>query len=187
MVATSAKRYSFEEYCQYDDGTNTRYELEHGQLIAMTPPKGLHFLIAQRLERLFTAQLQQREESWVCLKEAGLRTTERKSRMPDLMVIEEKYFMELLDEALIFEKSPLVAVEIVSPESATRDYRYKRSEYAAIAVPEYWIVDPQEEKVTVLIFNEGLYDETVFSGIEKIISPQFPGLDISPQELFELP
>ncbi len=186
MVATSVKHYSFEEYCQYDDGTNTRYELDNGQLIATTPPKGLHFLIAQRLKRLFTAQLQQREESWVCLKEAGLRTTERKSRMPDLMVVKEKYFMELLDEALVFEKSPLVVVEIVSPESVTRDYRYKRSEYAAIAVPEYWIVDPQEKKVTVLVFNEGLYDETVFSGSEKITSPQFSDLNISSEELFKI-
>ncbi|AFY39698.1 protein of unknown function DUF820 [[Leptolyngbya] sp. PCC 7376] len=186
MVATVTKRYSFEEYCQYDDGTNTRYELDNGRLIAMTPPKGLHFLIAQRLERIFTAQIQKQQQSWLCLKEAGLRTTEHKSRMPDLMVVEEKYFMALLDEALIFEQPPIVVVEIVSPESIIRDYSYKRSEYAAIGVPEYWIIDPQEQKVIVLIFNEGLYDETVFSGAEKIASPQFPKLVTTPQELFKI-
>ena len=186
MVATSVKRYSFEEYCQYDDGTNTRYELDNGYLQAMTPPKGLHFLIAQRLEKIFTAAIQEQQQPWLCLKEAGLRTTERKSRMPDLMVVEEKYFMALLDEALIFEQSPILTIEIVSPESVTRDYRYKRSEYASIGVPEYWIIDPMESKVTVLIFNEGLYDETVFAGEENIVSPQFPELKITPQALFEI-
>ncbi|QZZ23493.1 Uma2 family endonuclease [Leptothermofonsia sichuanensis E412] len=28
-----------------------------------------------------------------------------------------------------------------------RDYRYKRSEYAALEVPEYWIVDPLDAKI----------------------------------------
>lgn len=186
MVATSVKRYSFEEYCQYDDGTNTRYELENGQLIAMTPPKGLHFLIAQRLEKILTAAIQEQQQSWLCFKEAGLRTTDRKSRMPDLMVVEQEYFMALLEESLVFDQPPVLAIEIVSPESFTRDYRYKRSEYASICVPEYWIVDPKESKITVLIFNEGLYDETVFVGQENIVSPQFPELKITPQALFEI-
>ena len=74
-------------------------------------------------------------------------------------------------------------MEIVSPESTKRDYRYKRSEYAALEVPEYWIVDPQENKVTILILNEGLYEETVFSGEETIISPTFSELKLSVQSV----
>ncbi|MGB2923744.1 MAG: Uma2 family endonuclease [Limnothrix sp.] len=187
MVVTSVKRYSFEEYCQYDDGTNTRYELEDGQLIPIAPPIGSYFLIAQRLGELFTMHIHRKQKkSWICLNEAGLRTTEGKSRVPDLMVAKEEHFIKLLDDALIFEQPPIVAVEIVSPESTTRDYRYKRSEYAAIRVPEYWVVDPKESKVTVLIFNEGLYDEAVFVGEEKIVSPQFPELKITPQTLLEI-
>lgn len=177
MIATAIttpKRYSFEEYCQYDDGTDTRYELDQGNLIPMNPPIGLHFLIAQRLERLLTAAIQQQQQPWLCLREAGVRVNFSKSRLPDLIVVEEADFMELIDQSLVFQKSPRLAVEIVSPESITHDYRYKRSEYAAIGVPEYWIIDPLEAKVTLLIFNEGLYDETVFSGDRPIISPNFP-------------
>ena len=65
MVATSVKRYSFEEYCQYDDGTNTRYELEDGQLIAIAPPQGLYFLITQRLGELFSTYIQKKQKSWI--------------------------------------------------------------------------------------------------------------------------
>lgn len=54
-------------------------------------------------------------------------------------------------------------VEVVSPDSVKRDYRYKRSEYVALEIPEYWIVDPLETKISVLLLEEGLYEETVFT------------------------
>lgn len=45
-------------------------------------------------------------------------------------------------------------VEIVSPGQENRDYRYKRSEYAARGIAEYWIIDPMQQKVTVLEWVE---------------------------------
>jgi len=50
---------------------------------------------------------------------------------------------------------PLLVVEIVSPSQENRDYRYKRSEYAARGIAEYWIVDPIAQKVTILEWVEG--------------------------------
>ena len=186
MVATSVKRYSFEEYCQYDDGTNTRYELDNGYLQAMTPPSFRHILIADKLGDILKQEITRLGLSVYCLREAGLRILNAKSRIADLMVISKDQVMETLDGAGIYQSTPSLVVEIVSPESVTRDYRYKRSEYATVGVPEYWIIDPKESKVTVLIFNEGLYDETVFVGQENIVSPQFPELKITPQALFEI-
>jgi Uma2 family endonuclease len=45
---------------------------------------------------------------------------------------------------------------VVSPGKANedRDYRYKRSEYAARGIAEYWIVDPAQARVTVLTLVE---------------------------------
>jgi Uma2 family endonuclease len=45
---------------------------------------------------------------------------------------------------------PLLVVEVVSPNQASRDYCYKLSEYAARGIDEYWIVDPILGRVTVL-------------------------------------
>jgi Uma2 family endonuclease len=46
---------------------------------------------------------------------------------------------------------PLLVVELVSPKQETCDYRYKRTEYAARQIPEYWIVEHAiAQKVTVL-------------------------------------
>ena len=91
--------------------------------------------------------------------------------------------MEFLDESAVCQSPPLLVVEVVSPESVKRDYRYKRSEYAALEIPEYWIIDPIESKVTVLLWDEGLYEETEFPGIQKIISRTFPQLYLTVEKV----
>jgi Uma2 family endonuclease len=74
-------------------------------------------------------------------------------------------------------------VEVVSPKQDKRDYRYKRSEYAARQIPEYWIVDPILNKVTVLELVEGLYEEQVYTGEDSIQSPQFSELSLTAQQV----
>ena len=68
---------------------------------------------------------------------------------------------------------------MVSPESVNRDYRYKRSEYAAVGIPEYWIIDPILNKVSVLRLDEGFYEEEVFTENQSIVSQTFPELNLT--------
>lgn len=176
---TTEKLYSFAEYCQYDDGTEKRYELVDGKLEVVNPPTFRHILIAKYLEQVLDAEIARLGLPWLCIQEAGIRTGLRKSRLSDVFVVTQAQVKALMDRSAICETPPLLAIEIVSPESVTRDYRYKRSEYAALGILEYWIVDPIENKVTVLTLNEGLYDETVFTGESRIISQQFPELTLT--------
>ena len=48
------------------------------------------------------------------------------------------------------EGPPDLALEIVSPESVDRDYDTKRRQYQRFGIPEYWIVDEEEQRVTLL-------------------------------------
>ncbi|BAI88111.1 hypothetical protein N39L_02550 [Limnospira platensis NIES-39] len=75
-------------------------------------------------------------------------------------------------------------VEVVSPESVNRDYRYKRTEYAAAEIPEYWIVDPMLNKISVLRLDEGLYEETVLTDNQQIVSQVFPELRLNIGDIF---
>lgn len=54
-----------------------------------------------------------------------------------------------------------LALEIVSrgTEARQRDYEDKRRDYARAGIAEYWIVDPQEDQITVLTLQDGLYQE----------------------------
>lgn len=45
---------------------------------------------------------------------------------------------------------PMLAIEIVSPDSVDRDYILKRAMYEQAGVREYWILDPDDGRVTFL-------------------------------------
>jgi Uma2 family endonuclease len=83
-------------------------------------------------------------------------------------------------------ESAIIAVEIVSPESISRDYRFKRSEYSVVGIPEYWIVDPLEQKVTVLLLVEGLYEEIEYRGDDQMVSQTFPELVLNVNQVLQV-
>ena len=184
MISPTTERlYTFEEYLNYDDGTDNRYELVDGRLELVNPPTIQHFLLAKFIERLLDAEINRLGLDWLCFKEAGVRTGKNKSRLTDICVVTSAQAKELINESAVFETAPLLVVEVVSPESISRDYRRKRSEYAALEVSEYWIVDPLKNQVCVLLLEEGLYEESVFTGRQPIVSRTFPELSITVEQV----
>ncbi|MDZ8186944.1 MAG: Uma2 family endonuclease [Nostoc sp. ChiSLP02] len=181
--ATTERLYSFEEYLAYDDGTDNRYELVDGKLELMNPPTFRHLLISKFIELAFDTEINRLSLPWLCFREAGVRTGWRKSRLPDIYVVAAEQVKELLDESAVCQTAPILVVEVVSLDSVKRDYRYKRSEYAALEIPEYWIVDPIESKITILLLSEGLYEEQEFSGNQQIISATFPEIVLTVKQI----
>ena len=184
MIQSPTKYYTFEEYLAYNDGTDTKYELVNGELIAMPPASGLHALIMVFLYEILTSEIKRLNLDWIVMPgNVGVRTTENKSRIPDLIIItqDQRELIRKMSSAVV-QSPPLLAVEIVSG-NAEDDYRYKRSEYAAREIPEYWIVDPIENKVSVLLLVNGYYEQTEFRGSESIISQTFPELALTVEEV----
>ncbi len=56
----------------------------------------------------------------------------------------------------------------------------------AIEIPEYWIVDSRDLKVTVLHLDEGFYEETVYADDEAIASRLFPELNVTAAQIFAI-
>ncbi|UBF27014.1 Uma2 family endonuclease [Kovacikia minuta CCNUW1] len=185
-MTIATKLMTLEEYLNYDDGTDTRYELVDGKLTAMPPESDLNHQIASFLFAYFL----QTGIPYYCLRigtqisVSGARAT---AREPDLMLLSEAAAIALdgAKQALITHDMPppLLVVEVVSPNQETRDYRYKRTEYAGRHIPEYWIVDPIAQKVTVLQWVDGLYEEQVYQGSEAIVSPVFPDLNLTAEKV----
>lgn len=78
---------------------------------------------------------------------------------------------------------PLLVAEAVSSggpasENYLRDYVWKRQQYQDWEIPEYWIIDPHREKVTVLTLVDDTYQETVFADEAVIRSEAFPELEL---------
>jgi len=172
-MSVATQPMTLEDYLNYDDGTDTRYELVNGELVAMPPESDLNQQIASFL---FATFLQigipyYRLRIGVQIAVSGARVT---AREPDLVVLSEESAAALdgSTTSLITHEMPppLLVVEVVSPQQESRDYRHKRTEYAGRRIPEYWIVDPMAQKVTVLEWVDGLYEEKIYQGEQSVLS-----------------
>jgi Uma2 family endonuclease len=188
MVQLLTKTYSFEEYLAYDDGTDNKYELVNGELQLMPTASGFHALILHFIFKILEQEIDQLKQPWKVMPgTVGVRTAKKKSRIPDLVVLSESQCQEIRKmSTAVLETPPLLAVEIVSPGNADDDYRYKRSEYAVLEIPEYWIIDPETEKISVLLLVSGFYEVTEFTGEQEIKSLLFPELKLTSKQVFEV-
>ncbi|NEQ09408.1 MULTISPECIES: Uma2 family endonuclease [unclassified Moorena] len=190
MTATTALL-SLEDYLSYNDGTDRRYELVNGELIAMSQPKGKHGAITEFLNDQYRAEIQVQGLAWV--SKQGFIAIESPrggrwdtARIPDVTVATLEQWEGMLDREAIIrlnESPPFLVVEVVSDSTRTTDYRSKRVEYNLLGIREYWIVDPLKKQVVVLQLVDDLYEETVFVGDELIESTIFPGLQLSAQQV----
>lgn len=177
------KRLTFEKYLAYDDGTDTRYELVNGELVAMSIGSGQHGAIMKFL-RTFDAEIARLGWEWIALQAAiGVRSPHAgrwdTSRIPDLTIIPLAQWRGLRDREAVIElnePSPLLVVEVVSESTKTADYRAKRVEYNVLDILEYWVIDPLERKVTVFRLVEELYEAAEFVESDQIQSLIFPEL-----------
>jgi Uma2 family endonuclease len=152
---------------------------------------GEHGNISKFLNDEFKAEIRRLGRDWVTKDmKIGIQsprgTRWETSRVPDVVVLPLEQWNSLKKrESLIplNEPPPLLVVEVVSPSTITVDYRAKHSEYAVLDIPEYWIVDPIDLKVTICVLKDGAYSDVVFVGDSTIVSPTFPELKLKALEV----
>jgi Uma2 family endonuclease len=187
-TASSNQLLTFEQYLAYDDGTDTRYELVDGELVEMPPESDENLAIARKLLLELIKHISVERVTWG----TEIEVTGRRSRcrLPDLLVHTEasKAALSGTRRATLTRDMPppALVIEIVSPGKANRDrdYRYKHTEYAAREIAEYWIVDPEERRITVCQWVDGQYEDTGCAGSERIQSTIVPLFALTSAEIF---
>lgn len=83
-------------------------------------------------------------------------------------------------------RPPSLAMEIVSEggRAWTRDYVTKRQEYLAYGLREYWILDPLERRIVVLIRHGDTWIERVFGANQEAEGVLLPGFRVGVAALF---
>jgi Uma2 family endonuclease len=184
---STVKLMTIEEYLAYDDGTDTRYELVDGELLEMPTEsfensniaKFLLFELAKSVPLVLIAYNTEVEVS-------GKRAT---CRVPDLLLHTEESAAALVGATrnLITRDMPppALVIEVVSPgtENRDRDYRYKRTEYAARGIAEYWIIDPEKQQLTLCLWVNGQYEDTVYTDRTPLVSTVIPDFKLSAAEI----
>ncbi len=193
MVTTpiTPQIFTLEAYLAYEDGTDTRYELEDGVLVKMPKESPYNNEITKRLlyelMRLLPLPL-------IAYNiEIEVSSRQAKCRLPDLLIHSEGSQAGVVgsDRSVItqFMPPPALVVEVVSPgeQNRNRDYRYKHTEYAAREIAEYWIVDPEMQQITVCKWIEGKYEDTIVTGEEIISSEVIPNWQLTVNQVFQKP
>ena len=187
LTQANLKIATFADYLAYDDESGRRYELTYGDLIEVPPESDENVLISRALDRAFSeiVGFQRVRTHQLAIEVLG----QPKNRFPDLTVLRPEHLEQLQalgHSAITLEMAPpLLVVEVVSPgaDNRRRDYLDKRNQYEWRGIPEYWIVDPQENCVTVLAMVEGAYTETVFDQGETVVSPMFSQWQLPVEEM----
>src|SRR5258708_24369584 len=73
-------------------------------------------------------------------------------------------------------RAPLLAVEILSPDSALRDLNLKKAAYERFGVPSYWVVDPDLDRPTLRAFelSAGAYAEVAAVAADQVFRSHRP-------------
>ncbi|WP_068820256.1 Uma2 family endonuclease [Phormidesmis priestleyi] len=193
MTQATRPRLTIEEFLTYDDGTNTRYELVDGVLVEMGAESTINTLIAGFLFATFLQlgipAYQIGFKQWIAVSDSTAT-----ARDPDLIVHSEASFAAIEGSSQAIVKAgmpnPLLVVEVVSPgkpgeDNYERDYVEKPKEYATRGIPEFWQVDPNPDRavVIVLTLKNGAYQAREFRGSDRVVSPTFPDLKLTAEQI----
>jgi Uma2 family endonuclease len=190
----------FEEFlARYGD--DNRYELIDGEVFDLEPT-GLHEQVAAFITAKICVQIDSIGLPLFVLQRGLLRPSNigMTAFRPDVAVVAPN---ELTNEPLWSDQSILTlgstiefVAEIVS-SNWQNDYARKLEDYAVLGIPEYWIADyaglggtrhigkPKQPTLSICTLVNGEYEIEQFRGDRPIISPTFPDLKLTAEEVLK--
>jgi Uma2 family endonuclease len=170
------------DYLELDG--NYLVELNNGSIEVLPMPTTTHQFIMLYLYGLLLSFVSRRGLGTVVVAPLRIHLGPKKFREPDVVFMLRKHAHRIGEQ--YWEGADLV-MEVVSggEEDRRRDLFEKRRDYARAGIPEYWIVDPQEERIIVLRLSGKRYlSEGSFSIGQTASSILLPGFSVDVKEVF---
>jgi Uma2 family endonuclease len=174
--------WSEEEYLALD--TNWLVEFSDGVVEVLSMPTTSHQMLVLYLYGLLLAHVSPADLGTPLAAPLRVRVAKGKFREPDVVFMLGEH-RDRIGEAY-WDGADLV-MEVVSkePDDRRRDLETKRREYAQAGIREYWIVDPQEEQISVLKLSGKRYVvHGEYSGNDLAASCVLPGFKVDVGEAF---
>lgn len=199
MVQAVSQYMTFQEFLAWKPETG-RYELHDGVVIEMQPT-GSYEQVVGLLNRKLNVLMEQEDldcfiPNTAMVQPLGFETGYK----PDVLMINNA---ELAKEPLWERESVITlgsSVRLVVEVTSTNwpdDYARKFEDYEAMGIAEYWIVDykglggrryigsPKQPTITVCQLVNGIYETRLFRRGESLVSPSFPNLKLTTDQVFE--
>jgi Uma2 family endonuclease len=146
MAERARKLMSAAEFLEWDDGTDTRYELIDGVPVAMAPGSVHHMQISFNVARLADEAVRDRRPCRA-VPGGGLLLEEGppgRVYIPDVLLTCEPI------EAAQLYRAPRLVVEVLSPSTQSYDKTAKLPRYAALpSVEEIWLLGSRARSLTL--------------------------------------
>ncbi|GAB1543502.1 hypothetical protein NUACC21_61770 [Scytonema sp. NUACC21] len=182
------------------ENSGKRYELHNGAIVEMSQPLGEHEEVTGFLNTQLVVEFTRLKLPYFIPKTALIQSaTSNSTYSPDILILnkpalQSEEFWAKYSTVQRGISIPLV-VEIVSTNWRD-DYYKKLGEYEEIKISEYWIVDylglggikyigdPKQPTLSIYKLVNDEYQVNQFRGEERIISPTFPELNLTAQQIF---
>ena len=175
---------TYEEFLDWaPDGTHA--EWVEGEIIIMSPACSRHQRLSGFLQFFLTAYAQFHALGEIFSAPLQMRCTPTgPGREPDILFVARENLDRIKANHLAGPAD--LAIEIISPESRTRDSVDKFREYAEGGVREFWLIDPEKKEARFFFLVDGAYREiATLDG--KLASTVMPGLQVKVDWLWSLP
>lgn len=196
MVQTKTKLTFLEFLENYPDGSGI-YELVNGEIVKVEAIRA-HKNVARYLVKSFDKESDRLRLDYIVDKDIVLRTVkasgQEQGRNPDVGVVKASVWNSNARGYGALIEPIQLAVEVTSTNWED-GYVDKLEEYQRLGIFEYWIVDylaiasradlgnPKMPTVFVYSLENDRYVVQSFRGDERIISPTFPELEITVEQL----
>lgn len=200
MIQALPKIASFEEFANWKP-SNGFYELHNGVIVKTAQPLGDHEEIVGFLGEKFILEYSRFSLPYGIPKTALVKPLEGETAYsPDVLLLNRPNLAtepRWKNQSTVSEAQsiPLV-VEVVS-SNWRDDYLNKAGDYEKMGIPEYWIVDylglggrrfignPKQPTISIYQLVEGEYQVSQFRKSDRVLSPTFPQLTLTAQEIFD--
>jgi Uma2 family endonuclease len=173
-----------EEYFAFTDTRpdNEKWELIDGEPILNASPSGLHQTIVFNLAVILGSIQREKPQSWEASPGIGVRLSDTSLPEPDLFIRpagtarREPYSRETQDV--------LVACEILSPSTADRDLRWKRTAYTSLPSLTHYIVVAQDAVDVVVFARETGFAERHYRSLADTLELSALGISLPLSEIY---
>jgi Uma2 family endonuclease len=164
-----------------DDGR--RYEIHDGELSVTAAPSPQHQLTSANLFRILDAHVRSHGLGVVLYAPLDVILSDSAIVQPDLVYLASERLNAVSGRGI--EGPPTLAVEILSPSTATTDRATKASLYASHGVPFFWLVDPGTRAIEAYRLAGDRYAVALrATGTDPVDLPPFTGLALIPASLW---
>jgi len=176
MRALQTGLLTVEEFLRLPDPPEGHYELHHGELVAMPPPKKGRQRIQNRLQRLLQRFA---GEHYVVHMEMAFRPTpEHEVWVADVGCVSvDRDDATAADDYLI--GAPELVIEVLSPSNTVDEISDKMFICMSNGCNSFWIVDPKRQLVSV---TQGAV--TTHYGVQAMIVILSPAIEVEVAEIF---